>query len=123
LPFLHVAERDYASIESYRERLHVIYTLSVVYHNLYEGFSTLATSIDKATGDDVGKLSPLSAAERSSVRQKAKEMMAERDRTAELYIEIDKMRKDAAKMVMDEELKEVLDTVVKVAAVIGRQTG
>ena len=84
----------------YEERLEVIYVMSVCYHNLALGY----TQVEDA----------------EELKEKAREAESERDRMAELYLEVDKQRKDAAGMVVDEELKEILDLVVRVGAVISR---
>ncbi|KAG8893475.1 hypothetical protein FRB99_001919 [Tulasnella sp. 403] len=119
LPFLQVAERDYATIEIYRERMHVIYTLSVVYHNLALGLQKAAESMDERMHEGVGGTNAPTVSP-SALRERAKLMMKERDKMAEMYLEVDKARKDAGGMVMDDELKEVLELVVKVAGVISR---
>jgi len=91
LPFFHVAERDYGTVEMHEERLETIYTLCVVYHNI--------SLLDPA---------------------QEREMLKKRDRMADLHMEVDSQRKLAGEMQVDDELKEVLDLVVEVAGVITR---
>ncbi|KDN34136.1 hypothetical protein RSAG8_12776, partial [Rhizoctonia solani AG-8 WAC10335] len=60
LVWLHIAERDYASIEFYTGRLDVLYTLSVVYHNLgmipeRDGAASLHAEVEKERADMVRK--------------------------------------------------------------------
>ena len=105
IPFLEVAESDYAKIQLYRTRLEVIYMLAVVYHNLA---IRLESSSDPAETREA-------AAER---KQRAKEMLKQRDKWAEVHLEVEKVSKEAAAMVVDEELQAVLDIVVKAAGVI-----
>ncbi|KIO27468.1 hypothetical protein M407DRAFT_23283 [Tulasnella calospora MUT 4182] len=118
IPFLQVAETDYNQIGVYTERLHVIYTLSVVHHNIALGLQAMV-----ADGDET-MVTPDTSVEwgtdRAALEAKAKQMMNERDRMAEMYMEVDKMRKEVSSMGADEELKAVLDTVVKVGAAINR---
>lgn len=59
-------------------------------------------------------------ADRPVLEAKAKQMTNERDRMAEMYMEVDKMRKEVSRMGADDELKAVLDAVVKVGAAINR---
>lgn len=115
---MQVADTDYNQIGVYTERLHVIYTLSVVYHNIALGAQAMV-----AEGEETMVTPDTSvewAADRAALEAKAKQMTKERDRMAEMYMEVDKMRKEVSSMGADEELKAVLDTVVKVGAAINR---
>ncbi|KAG8881233.1 hypothetical protein FRB98_004464 [Tulasnella sp. 332] len=108
LPFLHVAEQDYTTIEMYQERLNVIYMLSVVYHNLALGYQALA--------EEGGAIMAAEAAEM------VKQMHKERDRMAEMYHEVDKVRKEVRGMEVDEELSTLWGLVVKASAVVGTRS-
>jgi len=115
LPFLHVAERDYTTVEMYAERLDVVYTLSVVYHNLALGFQALAAGESSAT-----TTMSRQAEDARQATENDREMVKERDRMAETYLEIDKMRKEICRMEVDKELATLWDLVVKASAVLGR---
>lgn len=84
----------------------MLYTLSVVYHNLAKCF--------KASADTSG------AADRNQSLKVARQYKQDSERSAEAFQKVDEERKEAAAMLMDAELREVLVTVVEVAAVINR---
>ncbi|KAG9025744.1 hypothetical protein FRB95_009811 [Tulasnella sp. JGI-2019a] len=107
LPFLHVAEQDYTTMEMYQERLNVIYMLSVVYHNLALGHQAIADGEGRGGDGLVGIV--------------VKQMHKERDRMAEMYHEVDKVRKEVGGMEVDQELSTLWDLVVKASAVVGAQ--
>ncbi|KAG9001556.1 hypothetical protein FRB90_011589 [Tulasnella sp. 427] len=118
IPFLQVAETDFNQVGVYTERLNVIYTLSVVYHNIALGIQALISSGDEtmATPDRSGEWD----VERLALEARVAHMMTERDRMAEMYMEVDKMRKEVSSMGADDELRTVLDAVIKVGAAINR---
>jgi len=118
LPFLHVAKRDYTTIGMYLERLHAIYTLSVVYHNLALGYQAIIDKDTSKRDEDTGE--PDVSVDREALKKKVEDNTRQRDLMAEMYLEVDKEKKEVGSLVMDEELKEVLDLVVKAAAVISR---
>lgn len=121
LPYLHVADQDYAKIETFKHRMNVLYTLSVVYHNLAKGYQTVAESADAVMLDgDTSTSSESVQVDKAGLLKKAKEMLVERDRTAEVYLAVEKEQKEAGMMVSDMQLKEMWDLVIKAAAVIGR---